>query len=89
MYIFVLYVDEVPQCLINDEKELEMFVKFWYKGRNTKPITLSDQIPYEKVKNFYSAFTILSEIKHGEYSLRIRRSIYLLLYDLTAYYIYR
>ncbi|XP_062569979.1 uncharacterized protein LOC134232014 isoform X2 [Saccostrea cucullata] len=56
--------DEVFKCLIKDEKEFGMFVKFWCKARNTDPITLSDQIPDEKVINFYSAFTILSEIKN-------------------------
>ncbi|XP_062576896.1 uncharacterized protein LOC134238800 [Saccostrea cucullata] len=56
--------DEVPACLINDKKECDMFVKFWGKARNTDPITLSNQIPDEKVKNFYSAFTVLSDIKN-------------------------
>ncbi|XP_062607338.1 uncharacterized protein LOC134269137 isoform X2 [Saccostrea cucullata] len=55
---------EVPVCLIDNEKEFDMFVKFWCKARDTDPITLSDQIPDEKIKNFYSAFTILSEIKN-------------------------
>ncbi|XP_061193206.1 uncharacterized protein LOC133201420 [Saccostrea echinata] len=56
--------DEVPAFLIDDEKELGKFVKFWCKARNADPVTLSDQIPDEKIKKFYSAFTILSGLKN-------------------------
>ncbi|XP_062611349.1 uncharacterized protein LOC134273186 [Saccostrea cucullata] len=55
-------IAKLPDFFLDDEEVFGMFGKFWCKARNTNP--LSDQIPDEKIKNFYSASTILSGLKN-------------------------